>query len=101
MENIPIKTIASEPNPFRIRNLQDILQGKDLWEKTHRHDFFFCLVLERGEGQHLIDFAEHSLQPYCVFLLRPGQVHSLCLRSNASGYILNFGADYGQGESGG
>ncbi|MGG6231122.1 AraC family transcriptional regulator [Tenacibaculum sp. SDUM215027] len=92
MQKIQIRTIK-EPNllgSFSISNLNTLLAEKDMVEKTHRHDFFFVLAIEKGSGEHLIDFKNYSINNYSVFILRPSQVHQLVLKKNSKGYIIAF-----------
>ena len=58
MKIIPITSILPE-NPqtfdlggFRIFNISQYLQGKDMVQDLHRHDFYFMLVLAKGSGVH-------------------------------------------------
>ncbi|WP_222942363.1 hypothetical protein [Arenibacter arenosicollis] len=51
MQNIPIRQLPEsnqEPTlvgSFSIRSLEAILDGKELVEELHRHDFFLMLIL--------------------------------------------------------
>ena len=62
MKNIPIRHIHStqkEPKfseSFSIRDVRDLLAGKDMVQELHRHDFFYILALKKGTGNHEIDF---------------------------------------------
>lgn len=96
MKNIPIRQIATTQkieNPsgrFSIRALSDILNGNDIVHDLHRHDFFFILAIEVGEGVHQIDFTAFDVNNHSIFLLRPGQVHQLELKSTSTGYLIEF-----------
>src|SRR5258708_26372358 len=52
MENIAIRYIAASQTAadfsegFSIRDLRDLLAGKDMVQKLHRHDFFYILALK-------------------------------------------------------
>jgi len=100
MENIPIrsiKTTRKEPNfseSFSIRNVQDLLNGKDLVQELHRHDFFFILALKKGIGNHEIDFASQEICDRSVTFMRPGQVHELKLKAKSTGYLMAFKTDF-------
>lgn len=96
MKNIPVKQIK-EPgfsDSFSIRDIGDMLSGNDLVQELHRHNFFLILVLEKGKGQHTIDFNPYSVNDYSVFFMRPGQVHELTLKNGCTGYIMQFSADF-------
>ena len=92
MQKIQIRTIK-EPNlsgSFSISNLNTLLAEKDMIEQTHRHDFFFVLAIEKGNGEHQIDFTNYSINNYSVFILRPSQVHQLILKKGSKGYLIAF-----------
>ena len=100
MKEIPIKKIDSSDNPsltnagFRIRVLHHVLDGKDMVQRLHRHDFYFILVLKKGRGNHTIDFTSYPVKDDSVFILRPGQVHELELKKGCSGYLIEFKSDF-------
>lgn len=100
MKNIPVRyihTSSKEPNiseGFNIRRVEDLSAGKDMTQELHRHDFFYILALEKGAGDHAIDFTSYEVCDNSVFLMRPGQVHQLTLRAGSSGYLLGFNSDF-------
>lgn len=100
MKTIPIREItptSSEPKisqTFRIREVTKILGGKDMLQETHRHNFFFILVLKEGKGNHVIDFVPHKVGNNCVFIMRPGQVHQLELKAESTGYLMEFNMEF-------
>ena len=100
MKNIPIRHInpaKTSPDPFEsfnIRNIRDLLGGKDMIQELHRHNFFFILALEKGKGSHEIDFTPYNIRNNSVFVLRPGQVHRLKLNADSAGYLMEFKTDY-------
>jgi AraC-like DNA-binding protein len=100
MKKIPIRqlTAAQQGIPvagqFKIRRVEDILQGKDLFHELHRHNFFFILVLQDGSGKHEIDFTDYKVQDNTVFFLRPGQVHQLELKAGSTGYLVEFDSQF-------
>src|SRR5688572_23117755 len=100
MKNIPIRSIqVPERKPdafdsFKIRSVKTVLAGKDMSQDTHRHDFYFILVLSKGSGVHEIDFVKHEITDNCIFFMRPGQVHRLQLHAYSDGYLLEFNKDF-------
>ncbi|HTF82888.1 MAG TPA: AraC family ligand binding domain-containing protein, partial [Cytophagales bacterium] len=96
MSHIPIRQIteleASES--FKIRDIKTLLSEKDMEQDLHRHDFFFVLALEKGLGEHVIDFTSYLIDDYSVFFMKPGQVHQLTLRQGSTGYLMEFNADF-------
>ncbi|MBW8687499.1 AraC family transcriptional regulator [Chitinophaga rhizophila] len=103
MSTIPIRQLQTAPQPphFNIRDLRYLLDGQDMTQTLHRHDFFYVLALKEAEGQHDIDFVSYPVSNYNVFIVRPGQVHSLLLKAGSNGYLMQFndvfyaGNDYG------
>jgi AraC family transcriptional activator of pobA len=100
MENIPIRHIhemQKEPNlsgSFSIRDIHELLEVNDMVQELHRHDFFYILVLEKGSGNHEIDFKQYEIYNHSVFLMRPGQVHQLTLKAGSTGYLIQFKAEF-------
>ena len=100
MKNIPIRQIHvthTEPGvleTFSIREVRDVLGGKDMVQELHRHDFFFILVLKKGKGTHEIEFTSHNIGDRSVFFMRPGQVHRLVLKAGSIGYLMEFKPDF-------
>lgn len=92
MKEISIRQIK-EPDfseGFSIRNIGTLLSEKDLVQELHRHDFFFVLFLEKGKGEHSIDFINYPVGDYSVFFMRPGQVHQLTLKQGSKGFLMQF-----------
>lgn len=100
MKTIPVRHINTTgtrsdfPEGFSIRDVRDLLAGKDMVQELHRHAFFFILALEKGTGSHEIDFTPYDVGDNVVFFLRPGQVHQLTLRAGSTGYLLAFTTDF-------
>jgi AraC-like DNA-binding protein len=95
MNKIPVRQIK-EPDfseNFNIRDIGTLLSGKDMVQELHRHNFFFILALEKGKGEHIIDFISYPVNDYAVFFMRPGQVHQLTLKKESTGYLMQFSAE--------
>lgn len=96
MSKISIRQIK-EPDfseGFSIRDIGTLLSEKDLVQELHRHNFFFVLFLEKGKGEHSIDFTNYPVDDYSVFFMRPGQVHQLTLQQGSKGYLMQFNRDF-------
>lgn len=96
---IPLRKIKATKEPvfaenFEIRDIRQMLAGKDMVQELHRHDFFFILALEKGKGKHVIDFTSYAVKNHSVFLLRPGQVHELTLLAGSTGFLIGFKSDF-------
>lgn len=100
MKQIPVVSLpksTDEPalsGNFNIRRLQDFVGPQGMSSEPHRHNFYFILVIEKGQGQHEIDFTSYNIQNHSVFILRPGQVHQLNVGPDTKGYLLQFNADF-------
>ncbi|HMU45949.1 MAG TPA: helix-turn-helix transcriptional regulator [Chitinophagaceae bacterium] len=100
MQKIPVRSFKNPVNEpelsgsFNIRKLGPLLTGSDMIQELHRHDFFFVLVIEKGKGEHIIDFTSYPITGHSVFFMRPGQVHQLTLKKGSSGYLLEFKNDF-------
>ncbi|WP_367868645.1 helix-turn-helix domain-containing protein [Pedobacter sp. WC2423] len=100
MEIIPIRYInetRKEPDfsgNFSIRDISDILAGKDMLQELHRHDFFYVLILKNATGHHEIDFTAYTVGDHSVFFMRPGQVHQIMLKAESKGYLIQFGNEF-------
>jgi AraC-like DNA-binding protein len=96
MDGIPVRhinTTQKEPDSsesFSIRDIHGLLAGKDMVQELHRHDFFYILALEKGAGNHDIDFTPYTIRDHSIFFMRPGQVHQLMLKTGSKGYLMVF-----------
>lgn len=96
MNSIPVRSIQRPASPhdfsegFRIRRIADLLNGRDMIQDLHRHDFFFLLVLKKARGIHEIDFIPYKVANCSVFLMRPGQVHRLTLKAGSEGFLVEL-----------
>jgi AraC family transcriptional activator of pobA len=94
----PISTLElrlSDPAdaPFEIGRLETTHQLRTS-RRPHRHGFHEILWVVDGAGSHVLDFKEHPIRPQSVFLLSPGQVHSVRVDRPLSGYMLLFTPDF-------
>jgi AraC family transcriptional regulator, transcriptional activator of pobA len=100
METIPIRSIRTDSNnknffkTFSIRDISELLMGNDLVQDLHRHDFYFIMILKKGEGEHFIDFVPYNIKNHSIFFLRPGQVHKLVLKKGSTGFLMQFKKDF-------
>jgi YesN/AraC family two-component response regulator len=100
MGRIPLRQISTaQKNPnfsaaFSIRDVQTLLAGKDMVQEHHRHNFFYILSLERGAGNHEIDFTPYTICENSIFFIRPGQVHRLLLKADSRGHLMQFTDDF-------
>ncbi len=100
LNSIPVRNIKPDKNEqwiantFSIRSLHTLLEGKDMIQELHIHNFYYVLFLEKGIGEHAIDFINFNVNDHSLFFMHPGQVHQLKLKAKSRGYILAFTADF-------
>jgi AraC-like DNA-binding protein len=58
----------------------------------HRHSFYHFVLFTSGEGSHTIDFDRFDVQPYQMYFMSPGQVHSWYFEGEMRGFIVHFDA---------
>lgn len=56
----------------------------------HRHDHYEILIIEKGGGEHIIDYETYPVLDNQIFFLRPGQVHRFMPSKDAVFYFLAF-----------
>ncbi|TDW99369.1 AraC-like DNA-binding protein [Dinghuibacter silviterrae] len=96
MASIQVR-VLKEPDftgSFNIRDIGALLSGKDMIQELHRHSYYFVLALERGHGEHSIDFVSYPVGDYSIYFMRPGQVHKLVLKNGCSGFLMEFTGDF-------
>jgi len=62
----------------------------------HRHSFYHFVVFTSGGGSHSIDFNKYEVEPWQIYFMSPGQIHTWNFDSDVDGYIVNFEADFFQ-----
>lgn len=94
MATIPIRHISTTTGSIGVRRISDLLGGKTMTQPLHRHDFYYILILDNATGSHTIDFVSYPVRGSSVFVLRPGQVHALTLKTGSTGYLIEFTRDF-------
>ncbi|GAA0544037.1 AraC family transcriptional regulator [Chitinophaga japonensis] len=56
----------------------------------HGHSFYHLVLFTKGAGEHTIDFDRFTVQPYQVYFMAPGQVHSWHFNGDMEGYLVHF-----------
>lgn len=60
----------------------------------HGHDFYHLVLFTKGSGSHTIDFTTFPVQPYQIYFMLPGQVHSWMFNPDVDGYVVHFSATF-------
>jgi AraC family transcriptional activator of pobA len=63
---------------------------------AHRHTFYHLVLFTHGVGSHTIDFKKFIVEPYQMYFMIPGQVHSWEFEGFTDGYIINFSTTFFQ-----
>jgi AraC-like DNA-binding protein len=58
--------------------------------ELHRHDHYEILIIEKGGGEHIVDYETYPVLDNQIFFLRPGQVHRFMPSKDAVFYFLAF-----------
>ncbi|RZK61316.1 MAG: hypothetical protein EOO85_33575 [Pedobacter sp.] len=61
--------------------------------EAHRHSFYHLVLFTEGLGTHSIDFETFTIQPFQIYFMIPGQVHSWNFEGFVDGYVINFSSD--------
>jgi len=61
---------------------------------AHRHTFYHLVLFTHGAGSHTIDFESFKVQPYQIYFMIPGQVHSWNFEGLTDGYVINFSSSF-------
>lgn len=94
---INIHSLAEyRPEDFLIQRFDEYLQEHENLRLLHRHDFYHLILFTKGSGSHAIDFEAFSVQPFQIYFMIPGQVHSWDFMGEVEGYVVNFSSDFFQ-----
>lgn len=74
--------------PFKIQGLE-VPTGYPV-NAPHRHNYYEIFLFEQGAGEHIIDFTPYSIQPGCVHIVFPGQIHNLNRSNDSKGKVVTF-----------
>jgi AraC-like DNA-binding protein len=58
--------------------------------RQHGHSFYHLVLFTKGAGTHTIDFSSFTVQPFQVYFMAPGQVHSWHFKGDPDGYLVHF-----------
>jgi AraC family transcriptional activator of pobA len=70
-----------------------LLHHKNL-HAAHRHTFYHLVLFTQGAGSHTIDFENFKVNPYQIYFMIPGQVHSWNFEGFTDGYVINFSSAF-------
>ncbi|GAB3278993.1 helix-turn-helix domain-containing protein [Larkinella harenae] len=96
-EKIQIYSIAESLTGVEIFHLSDptaLELGEERALIPHRHDHYFCFLLEEGVLNFSVDFQNLEIQASSLLVSCPGQVHQTGYARDVAGWILVFDARF-------
>jgi AraC family transcriptional regulator, transcriptional activator of pobA len=62
----------------------------------HKHSFYHLVLFTKGGGTHSIDFKTFPVEPFQIYFMIPGQVHSWDFEGEVDGYVIHFSVEFFQ-----
>ena len=60
----------------------------------HRQNFYHFVLFTNGSGTHTIDFETFDIEPWQIYFMSPGQIHSWDFKKDMQGFVVNFHQDF-------
>ena len=76
-----------------IESLADYLVRNVNLVFPHRHNFYHFVLFTAGQGYHTIDFEKFTIEPWQIYFMSPGQIHTWEFEGDMQGYVVNFHKD--------
>lgn len=80
----------SQTHNFKVALLNDAACTASELEELHSHEYFEIIWLKNGKGVHYIDMVPHPYVGSALFVISPGQVHSIEQQVLSDGYVVRF-----------
>src|SRR6218665_656903 len=95
LKTIPIKPLAREfDTGIAVGRMEsDVLPSFEEALQSHRHDFHFFLIQEKGTTHFEIDFEKHKVKTSAVLYIHPGQVHRIFKVERVALYVLAISSE--------
>lgn len=97
MSKVPVIEQCAVSNHYNedvlIERLEDYLVRNDNLVFPHRHNFYHITLFESGNGSHIIDFEDFQIEPWQIYFMSPGQIHTWNFEGEVKGYVINFHKD--------
>ncbi len=77
-----------------IRRFAPYLSIHENLRDAHKHSFYHVMLFTEGAGTHTIDFQTFPVEPYQMYFMVPGQVHSWQFEGKVDGFVLNFSVSF-------
>jgi AraC family transcriptional activator of pobA len=96
MQNVKKITFQNKNKPtshFDILNLEELFNRKDLGfliDDSHKVDFYIIIVIEKGSGNHTIDFKDYQCSERTILTIRKDQTHKFFRNDSIKGSVILF-----------
>ncbi|GLU52682.1 helix-turn-helix domain-containing protein [Dyadobacter frigoris] len=88
---IPIKNKLDQNELFRIKRMKELIKSTN----PHGHkEYLEIIYLQEGAGIHQIDHHRYEVNPFNLYLIAPGQIHSWDLTQIPKGYVMMLQKDF-------
>ncbi|MCY4780961.1 helix-turn-helix transcriptional regulator [Sphingobacterium sp. UT-1RO-CII-1] len=77
-----------------LEDLSGYLQRNKSLIFPHRHNFYHFILFTKGRGRHTIDFESFTIEPWQIYFMSPGQIHTWDFEDGVDGYVVNFDKDF-------
>jgi AraC family transcriptional regulator, transcriptional activator of pobA len=77
-----------------VSRLSDYLEKHRNLVFPHRHNFYHLVFFTAGGGYHAIDFHRFEVEPYQIYFMVPGQIHTWEFEGEMEGFVINFSDDF-------
>lgn len=77
-----------------LEDLSGYLQRNKNLIFPHRHNFYHFILFTKGCGKHTIDFESFTIEPWQIYFMSPGQIHTWDFEDDVDGYVVNFDKDF-------
>lgn len=83
----------SHNREIMIEGLDTYLSRNENLVFPHRHNFYHIVLFTAGGGYHTIDFERFDIEPWQIYFMSPGQIHTWEFEGDMEGYVINFNKD--------
>lgn len=87
-ENLEIHELHTGGSKIQVRDIEH--KNHYDYTKKHRHSYFELMLFEKGGGENLIDFTNHTVKSYSCFIIYPKQIHLLNRAPGSFGDVIQF-----------
>ena len=86
---------AGNDSMFALKRVEDAyISSNGESDSPHRHDYYTIVFFEKGEGTHIIDFTEYTIEDNTIYFILPGQMHQVKLTAQPKGWTMIFTEEF-------